>query len=260
MSRSRAVTLIELLIYMFLLGLLLFAIYSLLLNGRRMWAGATASYLISADFEAGVRAMRADLKEGCLISMRSFPNPTYAEAVPGFSMAAPRSIDNPRQFVVTSAGAPGFQKYVFYTLQPNGPQSTTARLVRWEKAIDPSQGTPQASLDLPQLISDNSHSHVIFQNLLLAGHEYPIYETGGQPLKTDSHGGFHISFVYYAEDGSELLRDFNPAEVVAANGKGFDVSTKSISHLVNVELQGLTVGDSGKPSYYDMHFRIAPRH
>jgi len=250
----RGYTLAELAIYCFLAILLLVALVSLFVSGRRLFEGASGAYIVSAEFEAGVRYLRADLKETSLITVRVYPNPGATLARPGVSFESARSYDDGRTFMVSPHGAPQWDKHVFYTLDDKG------TLWRWERKLSPAGFVPLASAVLPSDVGDPSRRRVVMRNLLVPGISYPGVGPAGR-ITADPHGGFQVAFVKQTTAGGtldEALTDWNPAQVSGGEAPGED--PKGVTRRLEVRLQGLVQSGLGRPNYYSLRFRVTPRH
>jgi hypothetical protein len=252
---SRGFTLAEVAIYSFLLLLLLFAIYSLYVSGRKMYEGATGSYLVSQEFEAGVRWLRADLKESGLIAVRVFPSAAEPASKPGVSMTSARSYEDAGKLMISMHGAPQWDKHVFYTLEPMG---TTGHVIRWEKKIQPPSFVPLASDLLPSAMADTGRKRVVLRNVLLPNTEYAGLGAQGGKKKTDAFGGFKVQFVTRPKGGDDSLTSWNPGQV--SGGEAADSDPKAITKLVEVQLQGTVASGFGRPNFYSIKFRVFPRH
>lgn len=250
----RGYTLAELAIYCFLAVLLLVALVSLFVSGRRLFEGASGSYIVSAEFEAGVRFLRADLKETSLVTVRVFPHPGAPTARPGVSFESARSYDDGRTFLVSPHGAPQWDKHVFYTLDEKG------TLWRWERKLAPPSFVPLASVVLPAVLDDPSRKRVVMRNLLVPGGTYEGVGPRGR-ITADPHGGFQVAFVRQTTAGGvldEALTDWNPAQVSDGEAPGED--PRGVTRRLEVRLQGLVSNGLGRPNYYAIRFRVTPRH
>jgi hypothetical protein len=178
---KRGVTIIELMTYAFVVSILLAGMLACYKSYREFYAGAVGSYLISSEFEPGLRALRRELKETALVSLRAYPNKLVSSARPGLSFISGRDWDRPTQLNISPHGAPEWDKHVFYTMDERG------IVTRWEKKIDPLIYMPVASTDLPQSV-EGRHTKTMFKGMT----------------------GIQVSFLSYAENGDELLTSENP--------------------------------------------------
>lgn len=245
--KRRGATQIELIIYCILLTLLLVAMYGIYNIGREFYRGAVGSYLISADFENGLRTLRHELQETSLTSIRCYPNPKNNAARPGVSFDSARSYDDNTRFNVSPHGAPEYQKHVFYTLEPGKGES--GNVVRWESKNEPKSFVPSGSPELPQNITTN-HTRTVLRGICLPNQNYPAVK-----VQTDEHGGFRVCFVTHTE-GKETLIDTSPALITA--GDSTEVSKKSLTRVVHVQLKGVS-DERTHANYFAIHFRVSPR-
>lgn len=244
---KRGFTQIELLIYCILFVLLLVALVGIFFTGTDFYRGAVGSYLISSDFETGVRVLRTELKETSFTAVRVYPNPQNAQARPGVSFPSARPADN-QTSMLSPHGAPGWSKHVLYTLETGNGE--TANVVRWEKEYREPSFLPLASADLPQNISGN-RTRVILRGILLPRRSYPSVK-----VDTDEHGGFAVRFLGYDAQRKEVLYDSPPGRI--ASGEATDVPQSGVARLVHVQLQGLS-GSGSRGNYFSVYFRVSPR-
>jgi hypothetical protein len=245
------VTLIELMIYMFLAGLLLTAIGSLMVSIKRWSAGAEGAFLVSEQFESGVRWMRQDLQETSLASVQVYPNAQNPTEPPGLSFESARTPDHPEVFLINAFGAPQWSEYIYYTLA-NG------ELIRWAQATSTPSLVPAPSSVLPSMRANRQSERTVFHDLVAPGK--PV---AGKPgVTADQYGGFHASFVHL-QDGSpphETLTQWSPAQITAGQAPAAVWPGGNLK-LVQIDLQGNQVNSSsGKPTWFALSFRISPRH
>lgn len=254
--RRRGFTLIELIIYTFLSMLILAAVYSLFISGRRNYHAVATSFMIGQEAEVGLRWIRADLQEAALNSIRIYPRPGHASEPPGVSFMSARS---PRDSLlqISDAGAPAWQKHVFYTLVREG-QGPTGSLVRWEKPVTPAPAVPSATDLLPSSQQDVSRKRVI-----LRGVAWQYSRLEGRSNLGES-GGFQLRFVRQTATGEVLVVE-SPADATALAASDSQAANMAIlgQHLPLLDLQiALTSGNSetGATSYIQLPFRVSPRY
>jgi len=178
---KRAFTIVELMTYGFLMSLLFAGVLACYIAFREYYAGAVGSYLISSEFEPGLRALRRELKETALVSVRAFPSEAVSSAREGLSFISARDWDRPSHLNLSPHGAPEWDKHVFYTLLQSG------AVERWEKRIEPIVYVPSASLDLAQAV-EGRHTKTMFKAM--------------KSIK--------LSFLSYSDNGDEVLTAENP--------------------------------------------------
>lgn len=257
----RGHTLMEIVVYAAIFLVLLLAIYALFDSAHRMAEGASGSYLVSAEFEAGVRQLRRELQETALITVRPFPNAADTAATPGVSFVSAQDSDHPEIHLLSPHGVPQWNQHVYYTIEADRSSNGTGTLYRWTKTVTPQTFLPIASTLPPSPIADGQHKRAILLHVLLPGKTFPGVGPGGA-VHSDEHGGFRVAFVKTQPNGpklDELLTDWNPAQV-SGGGAPASEDPKNLTGLVQVDLQGFTTSDTtGKGSFYHIHFRVAPR-
>lgn len=134
MRRSRGTTLVEMLVYCVLLGVLLTGVYAVLLAGVRNYAiGANATELEQAALKAATRLSR-ELAEGDAASFRVDSSPV------GIVFASPRDSTDPKgRFAYNSANRMLWQSYVCYYL---GTANGAPALIRKVTPISPTVSSP----------------------------------------------------------------------------------------------------------------------
>lgn len=250
----RGFTLYEVLVGMVIAFAALALVTSLFIVGRRTSEATYSNYLVSQDTELGIGALRRDLQNSSLASIRVFPGPSGAGERPGLSMCTCAPPDKPTTVSVNAFGAPRWSSNVYYTLEPAGP--TTGNLVRWTTGLPADQLLPLVPPAMPSSISDKTQSRAVLHNVLLPNQN--VFQ-GGTPGTTDARGGFRAQFVRRAggEGGNESLSDRNPSEVTL-DPQGLSITDNT--KLVEVELRLLHKSTNGKPSVYAIKFRACPRY
>lgn len=254
--RGRGFTLIELLIYTFLSMLILAAVFALYNSGRRNYHAVSSSFMIGQEAEVGLRWVRADLQEAALNSVRIYPRPGNTTEPPGVSFMSARSPKD-SSLQISDAGAPAWQKHVFYTLVRDG-QGPTGSLVRWEKAVSPPPAVPSATTLLPSSLADGSRQRVILRGLA-----WPYARLEGRG-NLGEMGGFQLRFVRKTAAGEVLVAD-SPADATAAAAANPLTENMQIlgQQLPLLDMQiTLTSGNSetGATSYIQLPFRVSPRY
>lgn len=238
----RAYTLVELIVYFMTSALVMWAIVSMFISGRKSYEATSSSYLVSKDAEAALRWIRADLQETALTTVRVYPNDEDSSGAPGISMASARNLDE--EFEVNAFGAPKWQTYVYYTLDKDGV------LTRWIEEHE-FKGTPVASDNKPSNVRNKSKQRVILRSVAKPGQELPGFD---QPMS--ERGGLDLQFVRITKDGKVSLSNLNPAQATATGATGTD-HTK----LIDLQLTVVTKNSSsGKDSYVQLPIRVMPRH
>ncbi len=253
LNRSKAMALIELVIYIALSAAVILVAGSLFLLMRRTTETTNSNYFLNADAESAVAWLRRDLKQACLSSIQTYPSLNRSEA-PGFSLCSSLDSGDVKKISSNDSGTPRWTTHVYYTLQPN--RGNVGRLVRW------SQPVAQGSLNVPTLApmlpsavvkasSRTIHSRVVMPNQQLFG-------VGNPDGTIDQHGGLRLQFVRRSTSspGAEELSDENPALVSQRKGsQDFRGNTR----LLHVELKFFSGSSTGKPSFYSLRFRICPQ-
>ena len=126
----RGFTLIEMVIYMFLMTLILGLVYSMAVVNRRQMERPAASFRIQQSLLAAHQLLKQDLKYTRLSTIRIYPNDSHPEEPPGIAMASPQ--DRNGNFTLSGQDGMLFWKTIYYTLEkiPDSPE--TGRLVRKE--------------------------------------------------------------------------------------------------------------------------------
>jgi len=250
--KRRAMTYVELIIYVALAATLALLSGSLFLLSRRNAENTNANYFLTADTESAAAWLRRDLQQCALATIQVYPA-GQAGQPPGASWCSALNPEDVKQIDANETGNPNWRNHVYYTLQPL--KDNVGKLVRWSSptAAD-ALTTPTLAPLLPSAIvasrSRSVHTRVLLPNQTTFG--------VGSDAQTDEHGGFRIRFVRrQGEDGEESLSDQNPATAsLDASGNQFASNTR----LVEVELKFFTSTSTGKPSFYSLRFRVCPRY
>ncbi len=247
MKKNRAITLIELMVAMFLAGIVTLLFLSLFQLMRPAMSQAEFSYLLSADVEERLDQLRNELSDTALgavsVTPASSGNPS------GFSFPSFR--DSKGAPVLDESGSPTWQQQIYVYLDPTG------KVVSWQepqisKAPVPSKKPPfPATEQIHVLLND-----AVRPNASLTG--LPS-SSGYQPSQS---GGLQLQFLRRVYDSNGLYRlvpsDVSPASVSAGSSGGLDCSGNS--GLLQLNFQVYQTAPDGKPNYLNISLRVKPRY
>ena len=109
-KNRRGFTLVELLIYAFLMVILLGVVFRMAIANRRQMERPAASFRIHQDFLSVGKVIRQDLEETSIGSVVIYPNDDFPKEPPGMAMLSAR--DKNGVFQSTPQGTPLWQKVV----------------------------------------------------------------------------------------------------------------------------------------------------
>lgn len=253
MRRSRAATLVELMVYMAVAALVMTAVLSLFRYARRGAASASSGFALGQDAARALLVLRRDLQETSLSSIRYYPKADSTNSM--LVMASAR--DDKNTLHMTQYGVLQWCGYVGYAVLPNGEQGLS-KLVRWQVTnnfVDRNPTPPTDMLAVP------ASARTVVPNLVSPG--FQISADAGVPhlaaaaTPAAAAGGFVVGFVRRDSTGNETLSASNPNQITDTQQAGWSAGTTG---LVDVEV---TVAESnmntGKLSYVQLPLRVAPR-
>jgi competence protein ComGC len=267
---KRGTTLVELLVYMMILGLVLTAIYALFRQSNLVYQDAESSFVETEAAQVAMRTIQRDIRESSLVSITPFTGLKDDEPPMGVSMLAAREADNPERFHINRFGVPEWKSRVFYAQEPGG--GTTGSLYRWTEPLPEKLGLPKGS-ELPNWpIRYKSTARVMLFNVVRPNWAPKQQDDGSWKIVEDTkiedpvRGGFAVRF-YRKFDGSKseaniALADNNPSMHydTDASPRSFKQSLGN-TKLVQVHLRVAdTNPQTGKLNYFDFFLRVTPRH
>ncbi|MFH0802331.1 MAG: hypothetical protein V2A78_08120 [bacterium] len=200
--REKGFSLVELMIYAFLTVLILGVVFRMMVLNRRQMERPAATFRIQQELLSVHRYLERDLEETRLSSIRIYPNSSHPNALPGISLASPRSIDDDT-LKLSPTGFPIWQKIIYYFLEKDPRHSSTARLVRREGTISgyPSALPLASSYEPSTAPSNRRRERIAAKSLLLPGEKIPLLSRQLGPA-----GGFEV---YFSDArGGRSLDDF----------------------------------------------------
>jgi len=230
-------SLVEMLIYAFLLLLILGVVFRMAIQGRRSSERPMASYRLQQNLMAAQKYLQQDLRETRLCTIRIYPNPSNPAAKPGISMASPRSIAT-GDLMLTPSGTPLWQKIVYYCLENDPGNAATGSLIRKEGSLPglPSANPVASAYEPSQAPCDKKHCRTVAKCIYMPGRVIDIL---GKDLKET--GGF----VAYFSDAAETRKS---------------ATDYQSCHLVNVILiAGETSQATGKLTVLEYPVKVVPR-
>ncbi|MFN8610346.1 MAG: type II secretion system protein [Vulcanimicrobiota bacterium] len=253
MKRKRAMSLLEVMIYVVMAGMASLAVGALFSLMRKAQGTTLSGYLVSGQTDTALRWIRQDLQETALTSLTIYPNQANAGQPPGCSFVSPRE---PAGGLVTSVYAkPRWVKFVLYSLKDQG-DGRRGELIRWELPFSDSQKdfVPHTCTTLPNAFTENKYRRVLLRDVLLPMQKVPNLKQNPD-YQTDQYGGFRVMFVQRtgSEAGAETLTAVNPGDNTQAQ--------KAADHhrLVNVRLE-ILADDKFYPSFYQLEFKVHPKY
>lgn len=246
MRRSRGHTLMEIVIYIIMVGLAATTIWALYDMARRTQATTYSSYLLNGQTEVTLGKLRRELQESALPAIVAYPNNAHKTEPPG--VAFPSAYKD--SMAVSAYGQPRWDHHVYYSLVPLAGQTTTGKLVRWEQDLAKPDFLPQLPLALPsaQTVKPSTALlNVVMPNQKVEGlRDQPAYQA-------DQFGGFRVQFVRRAggDAGAQSVSSENPSTFKDPSG-----NTK----LLEVELKLLSRGALGKADFYTLRYMVHPKY
>jgi type II secretory pathway pseudopilin PulG len=191
LTRRKAFTLVELVIYMFLMVVLLGIVFRMAIVNRRQMEKPAAGFRAVQTFLSLQSILNRDLQETDLSTVRIYPNPRFPGAPPGMSLASPRGLADDA-VKMTPQGGVLWQKIIYYYVMPDPSRPGTGRLVRKEGLVPGLPSTkPVASAFEPSVAGfDRGRRRFVATNILLANQEIPQLK-----LSLGRHGGFEAVFM-----------------------------------------------------------------
>jgi len=230
-------SLVEMLIYAFLLLMILGVVFRMAIQGRRNAERPMASYRLQQNLMAAQKYLQQDLRETRLCTIRIYPNPSSPDAKPGISMASPRSIAT-GDLKLTPSGTPLWQKVVYYCLEGDPANPATGSLVRKEGTLPglPSANPAASPYEPSQAPCEKKHCRTVAKCIYMPGQTIDVL---GKDLK--EAGGL----VAYFSD---------------AAGTRKSATDYQSCHLVNVILiAGETSQATGKLTVMEYPVMVMPR-
>ncbi len=247
--KRRGFTLTEVLIYGVLSLLVMGIVASLFFTAQRTHQAVTSSYNIGPGLSIAVEQIRKDLAGAPLASVSVKKDP------PGLSLQSSYEIDDTTRNVIGDFGVPVWQKWVHYGLD-YAPGDTTAKLVRWEEAgvgrvpgLSPTAPWPPQTSQKRVILRD-----VAVPNAVLDG------VGGNGQIQLDGWGGFRVQFLRLDNNGDWVASDDNPSGVLNGGTRVSPAERQGLSRMMEVELKQYMSSSTGKPNYFSLKFRAAPRY
>jgi prepilin-type N-terminal cleavage/methylation domain-containing protein len=222
---GRGFSLIEVLIAMFLSGLILYVVYSMYVHSRNQVERPMATSAIETTSMTLQRWLQDDLSEVNIQTLRTFPNTDNPSEPPGMSFESPRTTGDsnpPDELRFGKFGVPLWQKYVYYTLKARSDNPQMGELIRCEMKLNegnpsPVDGTylmPMASTVLPSAASGSTAQktrRVLAGDLMLPNQTISHAEIAS--LGVGNHGGFEVFWLKNpAALGAHTYYDDNPQD------------------------------------------------
>ena len=280
----RGFTLVEMVVYMFVAGLVLSAMYSLFWLSQSSYGKATEIFRLEQDLNQVVIWLRRDLRDTTLGSIRSYPHQTPSlgsdDTAPGISLAGARDPNDAMRMLLSPMGTPAWRNHVYYSLLPpeapgpNG-QAGRSRLVRWEDSgpapsggAAPTAGAfkvpmlPVATTTLPSAGASGSSTlagggyRVLSQALQAPGQAIYGADASGRntPIAPATpYGGFELAFVR----GDGTTTHTPPGR--RSDSEDSASWSQGTTGLVEVTLKLVEYGADGKANLLPVTFRVAPR-
>jgi type II secretory pathway pseudopilin PulG len=247
MKKNRAITLIELMVAMFLAGIVTLLFLSLFQLMRPAMSQAEFSYLLSADVEERLDQLRNELSDTALgaisVTPASSGNPS------GFSFPSFR--DSKGAPVLDESGSPIWQQQVYVYLDPAG------KVVSWQEPHITKVPVPASRAPFPA----TGPTHVLLNDAVKPNAELTGLPStcGYQPAQS---GGLQLQFLRRVYDGNGLYKlvasDVSPASVSSGSSAGLDCSGNS--GLLQLNFQVYQIAPDGKPNYLNISLRVRPRY
>lgn len=240
MAVRRGVTLLELLIYIVLFGLVASLVAEIFVVASRNARQTAASYAVSGQTDTALRVIRQDLQETALTSLRVYSNGPLA------SMISSREMDTERlqgKLLISEYGVPRWRKHIFYAYN-------AGNLVRWEVALPAAQQDRLPKLAVrPTAVPGNAR--IIVRGILAP--RAVVKGLGAGSFTASDWGGFRMQFLRRmgGPTGAEVLTEVNPGLNKAAPADN--------TRLVEVEL-AITEDIGNPPNFYRVKFRVGPRY
>jgi hypothetical protein len=266
LRRRAGFTLVELVIYMFLAGLILTMVYSLFFLGRSSFNTAAQGFFIGEQCQTTLTRLRTELSASNIGTVVAYPNAAHPSEPPGIAFESCYDPNNTGKIEVSQFGAALWTQYVYYTLQPAArPNGMTGRLVRWSQSVGGVANiAPSASTVLPSSLGARNATvlnNVLLPNVTIAGVTSGVSGNRGTvTTSTGEGGGFTVSFVQRdntSATATDVLSAINPTAHMDATGSG--LTTRTNTQLVEIDFKVFaTNGETGKMSYYEVSARVMP--
>ena len=237
-SRSRGLTLVEVLIASALALVVFGAMLSVFLNSRKIGRTARESFYLSEDVSIALRTLVTDLKSTTLSSIKVGDD--------GFTLASPHNLGKGDGFEVTPYGGVKWKKWVHYRLQPGN--DIRERLTRTESAL-----TDEVyPLNPPS--PPTTSGKVLLSNILRRGKSVEKSSDGRYQVadKADAPPGFTLRCV--GRDDSRLKE--NPAEHSDEDRPGW---TQNTTPMVELCLQVVDTPSDSKVATLRIYRQLTPR-
>ncbi len=208
---SKGATLIELIIYMFLLSIILSLVFRIVVLNKKQSSKPMASFNVQQEFIFAQDALRQDLKETKLSTVKIYPNPDHPNATVGISLISPRTIDT-NEIKTTPYGTPYWQKIIYYYLEKDPKREDVAYLVRKEGVISglPSANPKASPYEPAKAPYDKRRKKIIARFIMLPHKRVPELN-----MTTGEYGGFEVFFLN--PEGEKSITDFYDHPIVGVN-------------------------------------------
>ncbi len=238
----RGVTLLELLIYIVLFGLVASLVAEIFVVASRNARQTAAAYAVSGQTDTALRIIRQDLQETALTSVRVYSNNNSPLA----SMISAREMDTERlqgKLLISEYGVPRWRKHIFYAYN-------AGNLVRWEVALPAAEQNRLPKLAVRPTAIPGS-ARIIVRGIVAP--RAVVKGLGAGSYTASDWGGFRMQFLRRmgGPAGAEVLVDVNPGLNKAAPADN--------TRLVEVEL-AITEDVGNPPNFYRVKFRVGPRY
>lgn len=238
---TRGFTIIELLVYMAIAGVVMTTIMLLFKASGRTYDKAAQSYILTQQALAGYRALQTDLRETSLGSIVLEED--------GISMISARSLDDPGRFLISRFGVPEWTGYIRYRFQPEGDKKNHYCLSR---ELIGAKTPPVLPLPLESGPDDDVKlQRVVINGLLPPGKAVSLKKNGYEMTDSkDSPGGAQFSFLRKDSSGDLQPSQTHPCDGDPAGNTG----------MVRVELKFFGYSqETGHLDYAEVGLTVTPR-